>query len=229
MDIGAWWATVHGLIKRVKHNLATKWATAAPSKAEVLNLWRQHEKKFCLKPQSSLFIVCCLKRVRMFALFYLFLLGVREEEVKKVCFLRQSFPRVVIYFHCTSSWKHSVLAFMTARFKVMHIICVFWKSNMFIWTSGFFLVFSYKRHCHFDIKKNLSKKHKSICLWSGSGLITKETLGHNGLKHLNTLWKSLYFNHVWNSENQRYFTFSFPLNKDDRFISKKVLFMKEMS
>ena len=24
MDIGAWWATVHGLIKRVKHNLATK-------------------------------------------------------------------------------------------------------------------------------------------------------------------------------------------------------------
>ena len=93
MDIGAWWATAHGLMKRVKHKLATKWTTAVPSKAEVLNFWRQHEKKFCLKPQSSLFIVCYLKRVRMFALFYLFLLPVREEEVKKVWFLRQrAFP-----------------------------------------------------------------------------------------------------------------------------------------
>lgn len=105
----------------------------------------------------------------------------------------------------------------------------FLKICSFIWTFGVFLVFSYKRHYHFDFKKKLFKKHKSVCLWSGSGLITKETLGHNGLKHLNTLWKSAYLNHVWNSESQRYFTCSFPLNKDDRFISKKVLFIKELS
>ena len=80
------------------------------SKAEVLNFWRQREKNLCLKPQSSLFIVCYLKRVKMFALFCLFLLGTKGEEVRKVWFLLQrAFPKsgdsfplyIIMEAHCS--------------------------------------------------------------------------------------------------------------------------------
>lgn len=80
------------------------------SKAAVLNFWRQREKNLCLKPQSSLFIVCYLKRVKVFALFCLFLWGTEGEEVRKVCFLLQrAFPKsgdslpsyVIMEAHCS--------------------------------------------------------------------------------------------------------------------------------
>ena len=140
-NIGAWWATAHGLIKRVKHKLATKWTTAIPPKAEVLNLWRQHEKKFYLKPHS-LFIVLFRKSQNVCLVLLISFAGEGGGGQKSLVSASKSFPRMVIYFHCMSSWKHSVLAFMTAWFKVMDIICVFWK---YVYSFGL-LGFSLSSH-----------------------------------------------------------------------------------
>lgn len=67
-------------------------------------------------------------------------------------------------------------------------------------------MFSYKRHCHFDFKTNLSSK--SILSFDQSKVELLRKHWPYGLKHLNTLWKSLYLI-MFNSENQRYFTCSF--------------------
>lgn len=142
------------------------------SKAEVLNFWRQREKNLCLKPQSSLFIVCYLKGVKMFALFCLFLWGQRGRRSEKFVFcFRELSQRVAIHFHRTSSWKPTVLAFMTAWIQGDVCNICLSESNMFIWTFGVYCVLILIcKELALWLQEKLFKNHKStlslIWIWA---------------------------------------------------------------
>lgn len=140
------------------------------------------------EPQRSLLAVYVIykKRVKMLVLFYLFLGVGREGKnwfLLQGAFLKSSNSFVTHYHGQTLLFWLSWLF----QFKVMCITRIFLKSSVFIWTYMGWPLYSHRKGTG-TLASRTNKKYHNYNLRLGSGLITKERFGNNGLRCFNALW-----------------------------------------